>query len=341
MEDVAMGAQYVHLDLEERRQVARWRDAKMSVPEIALRLGRAPSTIYRELRRNFFRDEELPNLNGYYGLNAQAMAERRRQVQRKLVRFPQVKAAVLDRLKGGWSPEQIAGRMALEQHPVRVSHETIYRYAYSREGQDDALYRHLPQHRRVRRRRGGRRPHALRFGLENSIALRPAAVADRAEFGHWECDLMMFRKEFGTANVTSLVERVSRFTLLSRNPDRQSKPVMEGLIAGLSPLPHQARRSITFDRGTEFSAWLHLQTGLGTQTWFCDPQAPWQKGTVENTNNRLRTWLPRRTDPTLLTQTQLRSISARLNATPRKCLGYWPPHEIFRAKLLEIMRAEG
>jgi IS30 family transposase len=90
--------------------------------------------------------------------------------------------------------------------------------------------------------------------LENSIALRPAAVAARTEFGHWECDLMMFRKEFGTANVTSLVERVSRFTLLARNPDRQSKPVMEGVIAGLSPLPQQARRSITFDRGTEFSA---------------------------------------------------------------------------------------
>ena len=152
---------------------------------------------------------------------------------------------------------------------------------------------------------------------------------------------MMFRKEFGTANVTSLVERVSRFTLLARNSDRQSKPVMEGLIEGLSPLPLPARRSITFDRGTEFSAWPYLQAGLGLQTWFCDPQAPWQKGTVENTNNRLRTWLPRRTDPTLLTQKQLRSISARLNATPRKCLGYQTPDEIFRAKLLEIIRVGG
>ena len=122
-----MGTQYVHLDLDKRRQVARWRDAKMSVAEIALRLGRAPSTIYRELRRNFVRGVELPNLNGYYGLNAQAMAERHRHVKRKLVRFPWVKAAVLDRLKSGWSPEQIDGRMTLEQHHVRVSHETTYR----------------------------------------------------------------------------------------------------------------------------------------------------------------------------------------------------------------------
>jgi transposase, IS30 family len=319
----------VHLDLDERRQVARWRDAKMSVAEIALRLGRAPSTIYRELRRNFFRDVE----NGYYGLNAQAMAERRRHVKRKLVRFPLVKAAVLDRLKGGWSPEQIAGRGSVTRRSIVM---------------------HIPG--KVRRMRSiaichsigasaagvaGDVPTPCGSAWKTASPCVPLPSRPRTEFGHWECDLMMFRKEFGTANVTSLVERVSRFTLLARNPDRQSKPVMEGVIAGLSPLPKQARRSITFDRGTEFSAWLHLQAGLGTQTWFCDPQAPWQKGTVENTNNRLRTWLPRKADPTALTHAQLKSICAPLNATPRKCLGYQTPDEIFRAKLLEIMRAEG
>ena len=109
---------------------------------------------------------------------------------------------------------------------------------------------------------------------------------------------------------------------------------MEALIIGLAPLPADARQSITFDRGTEFSAWQHLKDGIGADSWFCDPQAPWQKGTVENTNNRLRKYLPRSTEPTALTNRYLRSVCHRLNSTPRKCLGYQTP-EIGRASCRE------
>ena len=140
--------------------------------------------------------------------------------------------------------------MRLEHHRLRVSHETIYRYAYSDDGRAEQFYRHLPEHRRWRRPRGMRRHHGLRFGSEHGIALRPSEVADRTEFGHWECDLVMFRKEFGKANVTPLVERVSRYTVVLKNADRQSKPVMEAVIGGLSGLPVQARRSITFRGGS-------------------------------------------------------------------------------------------
>ena len=116
---------------------------------------------------------------------------------------------------------------------------------------------------------------------------------------------------------------------------------MEALIKGLSVLPADARQSITFDRGTEFSAWQCLKDGMGTDSWFCDPQAPWQKGTVENTNNRLRRHLPRSMDPTALTGENLRVICRKLNSTPRKCLGFRTPAEMFESKLLEIrMRAE-
>nr|WP_299794385.1 IS30 family transposase [uncultured Marivita sp.] len=152
----------------------------------------------------------------------------------------------------------------------------------------------------------------------------------------WECDLMMFRKKRGRANVTSLVERVSRFAVVTRNEDCQSKPVMEALIQGLAPLPAEARQSITFDRGTQFSAWKHLKAGIGAEAWFCDPHAPYQKGTVENTNNRLRKYLPRSTEPTALTNRYLRSICHRLYSTPRKCLGYRTPAEVFESKLMEI-----
>lgn len=147
---------------------------------------------------------------------------------------------------------------------------------------------------------------------------------------------MMFRKEHGKVNVTSLVERVSRLTVVLRNEDRQSKPIVEALIGGLSKLPADARRSITFDRGTEFSARPQLKDGMGTDSWFCDPQAPWQKGTVENTNNRLRRDLPRTTDPTTLTPKRLRTICRKLNSTPRKCLGYRTPAVVFESRLLEI-----
>ncbi len=134
--------------------------------------------------------------------------------------------------------------------------------------------------------------------------------------------------------MTSLVEHVSRFAVLLRNNDRQSRPIMERLISVMRALPHRARRSITFDRGTEFTDGPYLQAGIGSQTWFCDPQSPWQKGTVENTNGRAGTWLSRDVDPLSLTDQELKDICKRLNTTQRKCLGY-------RQKLLAQIRAAG
>jgi transposase, IS30 family len=219
------------------------------------------------------------------------MACERRAKLRKLVRFSHVRQSVIDRIVRGWSPQQIAGRMRLERHPISVSHETIYKFAYSADGHAIKLWRHLPEHRARRRPRHARRKHGQRFSPDLNILRRPDVVAERKQFGHWECDLIQFRKKFGKANVTSLVERVSRFAIFLRNNDRQSRPVMDGLIHALQALPHLARRSITFDRGTEFTDWPYLQASIGTQTWFCDPQSPWQKGTVENTNGRARKWL--------------------------------------------------
>ena len=331
-----MGLRYPHLSLEERRNIAKWREGKMPVAEIADRLCRAASTIYRELKRNWYQDAEFPNLSGYHAVSAQQMYERRRAVHRKMIVHPELKAAVEDRLKAGWSPEQIVGRMRLEHHPIRVSHETIYRFAYSRDGRAEAFYRHLPEHRRRRRPRGYRRHQRTHIFDSQSLSHRPECVSGRAEFGHWECDLMMFRKEHGKINVTSLVERVSRYAVVMRNENRQSMPIIEALINGLAPLPAAARQSVTFDRGTEFSAWQRLKDGFGADSWFCDPQAPWQKGTVENTNIRLRKYLPRSTEPTALTNRYLRSICQRLNSTPRKCLGYRTPAEIFESELMEI-----
>ncbi|NRF07668.1 IS30 family transposase [Agrobacterium pusense] len=332
---------YSHIDMDERRKIARWRTAGLTVDIIAEKLGRHRSTIFREIRRNMFIDDAVPNLNGYYCVTAHDMARERRTKLRKLMRFSHVRQSVIDRIMHGWSPQQIAGRMRLERHPISVSHETIYKFAYSSDGQAIKLWRHLPEHRARRRPRHARRKHGQRFSPELNILRRPDVVADRKQFGHWECDLIQFRKKFGKANVTSLVERVSRFAIFLRNNDRQSRPVMNGLVQALQTLPHLARRSITFDRGTEFTDWPYLQASIGTQTWFCDPQSPWQKGTVENTNRRVRKWLSREVDPLSVTDADLIEICNQLNATPRKCLGYRTPAEVFRKKLLAQMRHAG
>ena len=160
---------------------------------------------------------------------------------------------------------------------------------------------------------------------------------------------MLFEQKLGQSNVTSLVERVSRFTVILKNPNKRTKPVMHcpaddtcivergKIIKAIIDLPLTARRSITFDRGTEFVSWPHLQAEIGTQTWFRDPSSPWQKGTVENTNRRARRWLPRKRDIKSMTDHNIKQICDQLNNTPRKCLGWKTPAEVFREKMMEEM----
>lgn len=148
---------------------------------------------------------------------------------------------------------------------------------------------------------------------------------------------MLFRQSLGQTNVTSLVERVSRFTVLLKNPNKRTRRVMGKIMKAVRDLPHLARKSITFDRGTEFVSWPHLQGEIGTQTWFCDPSSPWQKGTVENTNRRVRRWLPRKRDINKMTDHELKKLCDQLNNTPRKCLGWKTPAEVFRERMLAEM----
>jgi IS30 family transposase len=149
---------------------------------------------------------------------------------------------------------------------------------------------------------------------------------------------MIFRKEHGAANIATVVERKSRYTLLFRNNDRRSKPIMSQLIRHLAPLPVQARQSLTFDRGLEFVSWRELEHGMGTTAWFCDPQAPWQKCTVENTNKRVRRYLQPETIVLDVSNQEIRSLCDRLNNTPRKCLGFQTPREMFSRHLLALER---
>ncbi|WP_370206689.1 IS30 family transposase [Pararhodobacter marinus] len=327
---------HTELDLRERRAIEDMLNAKMPISKIAAEIGRHRSTVYREIKRNFFTDEELPYLNGNYGMVAQREAAKRRARRRKLIRLEALRAHVVDRLIEGWTPEQIAGRLGFEGQPVRVSHETIYAYVYSKEGQSEDLARHLPSRRKKRRPRYSRRPRGQMFPQERSIHQRPDYVATREPFGEWEGDLMIFERSQGKMNVASILERKTRFAVLFRNNDRSSTQLINKLMDVMEPLPQTARKSITFDRGFEFRAWRKLKSGIGTESWFCDPQATWQKGAVENLNKRARRYLPRDTQLAALSNRNMKAICDRLNGTPRKCLGWRTPTEAFREEMMKL-----
>ncbi len=262
-------------------------------------------------------------------------AIKRRARRRKLVRLEDLRAHVVTQLKIGWTPEQIAGRLGYDGQPVRMSHETIYAYVYSPEGQSEQLARLLPSRRKKRQPRCARRPRGQVVPPDRSIHERPDYVKTRETFGEWEGDLMIFERSQGTMNVASLVERKTRFAVLFRNNDRSSTHFVNKLMDVMEPLPQPARKSMTFDRGFEFRAWRKLESGIGTESWFCDPQAPWQKGSVENLNNRARRYLPRDTQLAALSNRNMKAICDRLYATPRKCLEYQTPAKVFRTKLME------
>jgi len=233
---------HTELDLRERRAIEDMLNAKVPVHKIAAEIGRHRSTVYREIKRNYFTDDELPYLNGYYGMNAQRYASERRARRRKMIRLDGLRAHVIAQLKIGWTPEQIAGRLGYDDQPVRVSHETIYAYIYSAEGQSEQLACHLPSRRKKRQPRYARRPRGQVFPPDRSIHERPDYVKTRETFGEWEGDLMIFERSQGSMNVASLVERKTRFAVLFRNNDRSSTHFINKLMDVMEPLPQPARK---------------------------------------------------------------------------------------------------
>lgn len=206
---------------------------------------------------------------------AQTRTDRRRIRRRKLHQDPDLARYVIARLQQAWSPEQIVGRVRREADGARrICHETIYQFIYSEHGREQNLCQLLPSRRRRRRRRYARKPRGVTIPLENTLAERPVEIAARSSFGHWEGDLVMFRRVHGQRNVLSLVERQTRFAVLRVQPSRHSKPIMNGVAEDLGSLPPEARRTITFDRGTEFAAYPALKTSLGMDAYFCAPRRP-------------------------------------------------------------------
>lgn len=323
-----MAKNYKHLSLTERIELYRMRTEGQPIRAVAATLGRAPSTISRELKRNSRSTKVWAG--GYAPARAQHLSERRRRWDGrfKLLREPRLRDYVHARLLRGWSPEQIAGHLEQKTGACVISHESIYRFVYHRSAQKDYWHRFLPR-RKSRRGRLGRRGGSAVEHIAQRVPIhaRPPAVDSRSTPGHWEADLMLFAR-YGQAILVTH-ERRSRLLLARRQPNKAAAPVARAMHHQFEALPASLRQSITFDNGTEFALHHRLNAALGMATYFCDPHAPWQKGGIENAIGRLRRRLPRKTDLATLSPRQLDALVLSYNHTPRKCLGFRTPAEVF------------
>ena len=315
----------LRLSLVEREEISRGLAAGESLRWIA-RLGRAPSTISREVSRNEGRAR-------YRACRAERAMGRRskRPKPAKLATCERLRVVVEAKLEQRWSPQQIAGwlRVSFPDDPsMWVSHETIYLslFVQSRRALRKELFRYLRTGRATRRPRG----HTVMNGqgqLRDTVHIseRPAEANDRAVPGHWEGDLLCGKA--GTA-IATLVERQTRFAMLVALPHgHTAERVSTALADAITTLPEQLRRSLTWDHGKEMAEHAQFSVTTGVPVYFCDPRSPWQRGTNENTNGLLRQYFPKRSDLAPFTQHDLDHVAAELNGRPRQTLGWMTPSQ--------------
>jgi IS30 family transposase len=320
------------LTAAEREEISRGVAAGESARRIAARLGRAPSTITRELGRNGGR-------RGYRAADADRHAwERARRPQRcTLARNRLLAHLVAAKLERDWSPQQIAGWLKLEfaeDETMRVSHETIYLtlFVQARGALKRELVAHLRRTRSIRRPRAAKRGNSGQGQIVDAVSIRerPAEAEDRAVPGHWEGDLLA-----GAANshIATLVERRSRFVMLVAVEGKDTRSVTNALSRQIERLPEQLRASLTWDRGMEMAEHARFTVATDVRVYFCDPHSPWQRGSNENTNGLLRQYLPKGTNLASYTQPQLDAIARKLNTRPRETLGFKTPADTLEAAL--------
>lgn len=325
-----MGQKYVQISSEERCEIARLQATGCSLRQIAATMDRSPSTIAREIRRN--RSEK----GAYQPVYADQQSRARRWKGSKLDRNKDLRKTVLSCLAAGWSPEQVAGRLTLERGRGIISHETIYRFIYAQIARTkDYSWRHLlPRGKSKRGWRGRKGGSPASFiALRCPISERPEQARDRQTPGHWEADLMQFRRN--RQSILTLHERRSRLIIAERNHGKAAEPIADAMCRLLALLPPHWRQTVAFDNGTEFA--LHfLLHDFEIQTFFCNTHSPWQKGGVENAIGRMRRNLPRKTDLANIPDDQFTKLIQAYNNTPRKCLDFRSPAEVFWSNLLHF-----
>lgn len=312
----------------ERAVISRGAATGCPVRQMAAAIGRAPSTVSRELTRNGGRVRDRAT-----SADERAWATARRPKRCRLAESDRLRRLVADKLARRWSPQQIAGWLARhypDDATMRVSHETIYRslYVQARGVLKKELLRSLRTRRMMRRSQRATTHGQPRGQIIEAVSIhdRPPAIEARAGPGHWEGDLMAGA---GNTHIATLVERMSRFTLLVKVTGKDTQTVVRALTRQVRRLPLALRQSLTWDRGMEMAAHKSFTIATDVQVYFCDPQSPWQRGTNENTNRLLRQYFPYGMDLAQHTQAALNRVALQLNGRPRKTLGYATPAEVF------------
>jgi len=316
------------LSLAEREEISRGVVAGQSLRTIAVSLGRAPSTISREINRN-------GGGRQYRASKADQAAWDRahRPKTCKLAENLKLAGIVAEKLQLEWSPDQIAGWLKYtypHDENCQVSHETIYKslFIQARGALKKELLQHLRKTRAMRRSRHHTQKTSDHGRISNTVSIRerPAEVEDRAVPGHWEGDLIMGSND---SQIATLVERHTRYVMLVRVPSKDTRTVINALIKNAHKLPRELYKSLTWDRGKEVADHTRFSLDTGINVYFCDPQSPWQRGSNENTNGLLRQYFPKGMDLSNVHQNRLNAVARRLNERPRKTLEYRTPAERF------------
>ncbi len=316
------------LTLAEREEISRGVVAGLSLRSIAASLGRAPSTISREINRNGGRRQ-------YRASNADQAAWDRahRPKTCKLAQNRALAHIVAEKLQLQWSPRQIAGWLKYtysDDETYQVSHETIYRtlFIQARGALKKELLQHLRRTRAMRRSRQHTQKTDNHGRITDAVSIRerPAEAEDRAVPGHWEGDLLCGSNN---SQIATLVERHTRLVMLVRVPSKDTKTVINALIRQAHKLPRELYKSLTWDRGKEMADHKRFTLATDIKVYFCDPQQPWQRGSNENTNGLLRQYFPKGMDLSKVHQNRLNAVARRLNERPRETLNFRTPAERF------------
>ena len=320
-----MGKVYRHLSLTERDRITELRFQGISLREIANELGRSPSTLSRELKRN-----ATPAYKLYLSHRAHERAVTRKKESsiRPRLKEERIVSYVRARLAEDWSPELIAGRIGQEISGVAISYEAIYQYIYDpkTEGREELIGCLVRGHRKRKKKGIGRKERKTKIPNRIPIEERPVSADNRSWFGHWEGDSLVSRKSLAVLN--SLVERKSRLLLLTRLKRKTAQQTSDAVIERLKLLPKGARRTLTLDNGSENSRHEDITEAIGTRCYFALPYASWQRGSNEQVNGLVRRYFPKGTDFGKITDEQVARVESLLNNRPRKCLGYKTPLEV-------------
>ena len=323
------------LTLTEREEISRAVVAGHSLRSIAVQLGRAPSTISREIKRNGGQESYRASR-----ADESAWDRGRRPKTCKLAHNRALARLVAGKLQLQWSPEQIAGWLKqtyADDTSRQVSAETIYRslFIQARGALKKEFVEHLRRSRVMRRSRHHTQKTDDHGRISDAVSIRerPASVEDRAVPGHWEGDLL-----FGSKNsqIATLVERHTRYVMLVKVACKDTETVINALIKNARKLPEELYKSLTWDRGKEMADHKRFTLATDIQVYFCDPHNPWQRGSNENTNGLLRQYFPKRTDLSGYSQAKLNAVARRLNERPRKTLNFETPAERFHQTVASI-----